>query len=153
MLLYDEAITDKLKKWCVDTQVQVYSPEQSTAIIELLADKGNDKVKLPIISLQNTSTQVLNPNMNPLVYDGVTMEATYPQSIQLNAIPIEERYQLTVYGRKQQEVDEIIRNLWFNFLTFPRIEVVIPYQGKNYIHYSKKKDYLNIQNVVFHHTQ
>ena len=51
--LYDESLVKKLKGWTENTQVNVYSPDDTRRLFEVIADNTNDKpIQLPIICLR-----------------------------------------------------------------------------------------------------
>lgn len=136
--LYDNAFLAKLQAWTKDTAVTVVSPSDSRRLFEVIADNSDDKpLKLPIISLKRPGGfTILNTGKRPLSFDGVTLDANYERASQLNGIPISIPYQIDVYTRYQNEADEYIRNLVFNIINYPKLDIVIPYNNENYIHHS-----------------
>ena len=131
--LYDEALINKIKLWTQNTDVRVYGPNETARLFETIADSNNDEpVHLPLISLsRNNGFTVMNPNKQPLSFDGLTMEASYEKSIMLNAVPIQLNYQLDIYTRYQKEADEFVRNLIFNLINFPVVTIKLPYNNSN----------------------
>lgn len=113
--LYDEAFVEKLKNWTDNTQLKVYSPDDTRRLFEVVADTNNDApIKLPILCLRRVSgLTVQNTGKRPLTFDGMTLDANLKRSLQLNAIPIEINYQLDIYTRYFKEADEFVRNLTF----------------------------------------
>lgn len=134
--LYDDAILAKLQNWTKSTEIQVYSPDDTRRLFEVIADRTKDKaIKLPIISITRPGGYtILKPHKTPISFDGFTLEANHDQASQLNGIPISIPYQLDVYTRYLQEADEFTRNLVFNIVNYPKLEVTIPYNGRNYVH-------------------
>lgn len=135
---YDEAFLNKLKAWCEDTPVTIYGPNDTSRIFESIADMTDDSpIKLPIICLSRSGGYtILNTHKQPLSFDGATLEANDKHSVQLNAIPININYQIDVYTRYLSEADEYIRNLVFNIINYPKLQVTIPYLDVNYVHTS-----------------
>lgn len=137
--LYDTALVQKLNRWTEKTNVHIYGPEQTRQLFQLLADTNKDKpVELPIITIvRPNGYQIVNPSKRPLSYDG-TIVATNADgknyALQLNAIPIQLEYQLNVYARKYQEADAYMRELIFNFINYPKLQITIPYHGSDIIH-------------------
>lgn len=130
--LYDDAILAKLKGWTKKIKgLHVYSPGDTTQLFEVTADETNDKnIKLPIISLTRPGGYtLLNPNKNVKTYDGITVEADEDKSIILNTIPININYQIDIYTRKFEEADVYARELIFNIINYPVLEIEIPYRG------------------------
>lgn len=148
--LYDTAIVQKLNKWTERTNVHIYGPEQTRQLYQILADTNKDKpIELPIITLVRPSAyQIINVNKRPLSYDGryVASEDTGQlYALQLNAIPIQLDYQLNVYARKYQEADAYMRELIFNLINYPKLEITIPYHGSNIIHQSSIEVLPNVE--------
>ena len=108
--LYDEAFVEKLRHWTKSTQVQVYSPDDTRRLFEVMADKGNDKpIQLPILCLRRKSgLNVINTGKRPITFDGIVLEQSETKSTQLHAIPIDVSYQLDIYTRYFKEADEFL---------------------------------------------
>ena len=135
--LYDEALTSKIQSWTSSTDLHVYSPDDTTRLFEVVADTSNDEpFKLPLIAISRTSSFDVTPFKQPLAYDGATTDASYERSLQLNAIPIQLQYKIDVYTRYRREADEYVRNLLFNIINFPTLEILIPYNDKDIYHQS-----------------
>ena len=136
--LYDNAFLEKLQAWTKDTTVSIMSPSDSRTLFENVADTTNDSpIQLPLISLKRPGGfTILNTGKRPLSFDGATLDANHDRASQLNAIPISIPYQLDIYARYQREADEYIRNLVFNIINYPKLDIVIPYNNQNYIHHS-----------------
>lgn len=136
--LYDNAFLAKLQAWTKDTAVTVVSPSDSRRLFETISDTTNDSpIKLPLISLKRPGGfTILNTGKRPLSFDGATLDANYERASQLNGIPISIPYQIDVYTRYQNEADEYIRNLVFNIINYPKLDIVIPYNNENYVHHS-----------------
>lgn len=144
--LYDEALVNKLRNWTKDTQIQVYAPNETKELFQVIADTTNDKsIKLPIIAISRGSGfTILNVNKKPMTFDGLTLEANNEIAKQLNSIPISIPYQLDVYTRYLNESDQYVRNLVFNIINYPKLDINIPYNNENYIHHAN----IRLQNEV-----
>ena len=134
--LYDEAFVEKLRNWTKSTQVQVYSPDDTRRLFEVMADKSNDSpIKLPILCLRRKSgLQVLNTGKKPMTFDGMMIEANQNKSLELDAIPIDISYQLDIYTRYFKEADEFLRNLTFNIINYPKLTVNIAHNDVTFEH-------------------
>ena len=99
--LYDEAFVEKLRNWTKSTQIQVFSPDDTKRLFEVMADQSNDSpIELPILCLRRKSgLNVINTGKRPLTFDGLMLEANTEKSVQLDAIPIDVSYQLDIYTR------------------------------------------------------
>ena len=146
--LYDEAFLEKLNKWTKDTKVTVYGPEETGRMFRQIADDTSDApLKLPIISLRRPGGfSVVTARKGPMSFDGATLDANYDKASQLNAIPVNIPYQLDVYTRYFKEADEYTRNLVFNLINYPRLDINIPYNNQNYIHHANIRLLGDIEN-------
>ena len=133
--LYDDQLVAKLKEWSYKTKIQVYGPDETRRLFEVIADETGDKpIKLPIICLsRGGGYEIINMNKKPLTYDGITKDATVVKSLQINAIPISIPYQLDVYTRYYEEADSYMRDIIFNVINHPTFEVVMPYNDANLV--------------------
>ena len=131
--LYDKALLDKISAWTKDTNVHVYSVDQTTRLFEMELDEKNDKpIQFPLIGIsRNGGYRVTVRGKRPMSFDGFTLDASIKKSVQLNCIPISISYQLDVYTRYLEEADEITRNLVFNIINYPKLTVQIPYNSQN----------------------
>lgn len=136
--LYDEALLKKLQAWTKDTAVTLVSPDDSRTLFSVIADTNNDQpLKLPIIALKRPGGfSILRKGKSPLSSSGATLEANVDRSRQLNAIPISIPYQIDIYTRYLNEADEYVRNIVFNIINYPKLDIVIPYRDENRIHHS-----------------
>lgn len=135
-VLYDEALTAKIKRWSASTNMHIYSPEETQRVFEITADTSFDKpIQLPFICIRRPGGYVIeNSNKKVLTYDGITVDASLKRSLQLNAVPIQISYQIDIYTRYQAEADEFIRNLIFNIINYPTLVIHIPYNGVDISH-------------------
>ena len=134
--LYDDQLVAKLKNWSQKTKIQIFGPDETRRLFEVIADETEDKpIQLPIICLRRPGGyEILNMNKKPLTYDGLTKDATVDKSLQLNAIPINIPYQLDVYTRYFEEADSYMRDIVFNIINHPTFEISIPYNNANIVH-------------------
>lgn len=136
--LYDNAFVNKLRKWTNDTDVSILTPSETRDMIAIAADKSNDSpTQLPIISLKRPGGfTVLNTGARPLSHSGARLFANTEVGKRLRAIPISIPYQIDIYTRYQDEADEYARNIVYNIINYPRLDIKVPYYDENYIHYS-----------------
>lgn len=133
---YDEALVAKLKKWTQDTDVTLLGVNETKRRFEVLADKNNDQpIKLPLITLsRNGGYTILSKNKKPLSYDGNTFVRSNEKSALLNGIPISIQYQIDIYTRYLDEADEYARNIVFNIVNYPKLNIEIPYEDLGLTH-------------------
>ena len=137
--LYDNAVIKKFNRWTENTNVHVYGPNETRQMFQLIADTTSDKpISLPLISIVRPGGyEIINTNKRPLTYDGRTeIYNDGSSALQLNAIPIQLEYQVNVYARKYEEADAYMREIVFNLINYPKIQITIPYQQANVIHNS-----------------
>ena len=134
--LYDEAFVEKLRYWTKASQIQVYSPDDTRRLFEVMADTNNDSpIKLPILCLRRKSgLNVINVNKQPKTFSGMKLCVDDNQASLLNAVPINITYQLDIYTRYFKEADEFLRNLTFNIINYPKLTIKIPYNGADFEH-------------------
>lgn len=138
--LYDDAMINKLQKWTRNTHITLIKPDEVRRFFEVNADTSNDSpLRLPAIVLSRSGGYtVIDPSKRPLSFDGATLDSRateeHNMAIQLNAIPISVSYQIDVFTRYFEEADEFSRNLVFNIINYPKLEVIIPYNNQNYHH-------------------
>jgi hypothetical protein len=136
--LYDNALVAKLKKWTKDTDVSVLTPSETKQMISMIADRTNDSpIKLPLIALRRVGGfNVQVTGSRPLSRSGARLFANSEVGRKLRAVPISIPYQIDIYTRYQDEADEYTRNIVYNIINYPRLDVVIPYYDENIVHYS-----------------
>ena len=129
--LYDDALLAKFKRWTNNTQVRLTGVDETKRLFEVIADSNNDSnIKLPIIAIsRNGGYVILNKNKRPISYAGSTAAQSAQKGAKLNVIPIGISYQIDIYTRYLAEADEYARNLVFNIINYPKLEVDIPYES------------------------
>lgn len=143
---YDEALTDKIKKWVKDPKLRVLKPEETLELFKNNADIGNDEpITLPLVALsRGTKITLLNTNKQPKSYDGFKIraydkngnEVILDKTQKLNVIPMQLEYQLDIYCQHRAEADEYLRNFAFNFVNYPNVVIEIPYNNCKLLHES-----------------
>lgn len=135
--LYDESMLAKIKSWTDRADVRVYNVNGGNEFFETIADNTSDAtIKLPLITFRRGGYTILNVNKKPLTYCGLTVTADDGSIQILNAIPINLAYQFDIYARKYKEASMLARDLIFNIINNPTLEVTIPYNEVNYKHYA-----------------
>lgn len=130
--LYDKALVEKFKNWTSRSKTQVFGPSETRRLFEVIADSTTDsKIKLPIIAItRDMGYEIINEGTTrrPLSYDGVdrSYDAESNSMKIINAIPISLTYQVDVYARRAEEADILMRNLVFNIVNYPAMEISIP---------------------------
>lgn len=136
--LYDDALMKKLQSWTKGTSITLLGPNDTQRLWEITADTNNDgPIKLPLISLKRPGGfSVLSNVKRPMSYNGAKLDANENKASQINMIAISLPYQLDIYTRYQTEADEYIRNLVFNIINYPKLDIQIPYNDEQRIHHS-----------------
>ena len=133
---YDDALLAKLRKWTPEHQVQLTGVNETRRLFEIVADKSNDSpIKLPLIALsRNGGYTIQSKYKQPKSYNGSLIQATMDNGARLNAIPIGISYQLDIYSRYLAEADEYARNIVFNIINYPKLNIEIPYENVGITH-------------------
>lgn len=136
--LYDKALLDKLRRWTLDTAIVVTGVDESTALFSAIADQSNDKpIQLPLIALSRPGGfSIEEKYKQPKSYNGTKIAYSDKNGAKLNAIKISIPYQLDIYTRYQAEADEYIRNIVFNIINYPVVNIEIPYHDLGISHTS-----------------
>lgn len=134
--LYDEALLRKLKNWTEDTNIHLFGVNESSRLFSVIADTTNDKpIELPLIVLSRPGGVVIKDKYKqPKSYYGKLSGYTDKAGARLNAIGIEIPYQLDIYTRYQSEADEYMRNIVFNIVNYPLVNIEIPYHDLGLTH-------------------
>lgn len=133
---YDDALLAKFRKWTADTQVQLTGVNETRRLFEVIADKQNDKpIQLPLIALsRNGGYTIQEKYKQPRSYNGSALVVTTDTGAKLNAIPIGISYQIDIYARHLAEADEYARNIVFNIINYPKLNIEIPYEDSGLTH-------------------
>ena len=133
---YDEALLKKFQKWTVDTQVHLTGINETRRLFEVVADTNNDKpIQFPLIALsRNGGYTIQEKYKQPRSYNGNALVITTDSGAKLNAIPIGISYQIDIYTRELAEADEYARNIVFNIINYPKLNIEIPYEDTGLTH-------------------
>lgn len=134
---YDDILVTKLLKWIPEeSNLRVLGPSETKRLFEIKADESNDRpLQLPIIALnRHKDIELLSTVKSPKSYDGLKLLANETATLQFNVIPIKLMYDLVIYTKTEEEVDEYVRNFLFKLINNPVIKVLIPYNGTQIEH-------------------
>ena len=136
--LYDDALFAKFNKWVANTPTILTGVNETKRLFEAVIDKNNDKpIQLPLIALSRPGGySILVKNKRPLTHMGATAVLNEKRGAKLNIVPISISYQIDIYCRYLEEADEYARNLVFNIINYPKLEVNIPYENQGLTHIS-----------------
>lgn len=134
--LYDRAITDKIKGWVTDVNTTVLSPEETTQMFRIVADKNFDRpINLPLITIKRGRDIDLDLTAKRTIsFQGKVFNNKNGISDHLNAVPIKLSYFINIYARELEQVDEYVRNFIFYIINYSRVRILIPYNNCNF-HY------------------
>lgn len=123
--LYDKALIDKLKEITGDERIRIVPPELA---LSFLAKANKDNIQLPAIVVQRSNVS-LNDIKNQYAYlKGQTVKITKDNTaVKMKLIPMRIQWSINVYTVDRLSCDEIIRELIFYFMTYPRFQVQVPY--------------------------
>lgn len=156
--LYDEALVKKFKNWTEASKIEIFGPNETSRVFELIADKSKEDkpIKLPLIYIErDRGFNIINDGTTrrPLSYDGKTFNIDSEYGDTLNAIPISIDYQVNVYARYAKEADILVRNLIFNVINYPALEVTVPKVGVYNAETEDYDDFIHTSRIEFGNTQ
>lgn len=130
--LYDTAIIENLQQIVGDDRIRIVVIDNAMDVIPRLDD---DKFMLPLITLTRTGWSIQSQNNNHSArYEGALSEIQYDPNkyCDLNLkraqfVPMTITYSLDVWTRYRQENDEIIRELYWYYMTSPTLQIKVPY--------------------------
>ena len=124
---YDKAIVDSLRSLTND-KVFIVPPENEFSIIGFLSD---DKIKLPLVSLRRVGWNLTENRPHSMMFEGDVFkkDEITNKYISLQAFPIIINYMLDVWTEKQQDNDEIMRELIWYYTLNCKLKVDIPYKA------------------------
>ncbi len=161
---YDDLIIAKLKRWLPDkSNLRVLKPDESKRLFELTADDNADgEFKLPFIAVsRNNDIELLSNIKNLKSFDGLRLyteeekalrekaaklsgkekeevlkqlEKYTNQTLVFNVIPIRIQYNLDIYTKTMDEMDEYVRQFLFKLINNPVLKVEIPYNNSAICH-------------------
>ena len=147
---YDDILVAKILKWLPEnTNLRVLGPSESKKLFELTADDTQDQpFKLPLITLtRSKDIELLSTIKQPKSYEGLKLLSTSEETLHLNVIPIKLLYDLTIYTKTEEEVDEYVRNFLFKLINNPVIKVRIPYNNTQIEHVANIRVLSNISDT------
>ena len=137
---YDEALVNKLMNWLKipiqNNKLHILKPEESTRFFEMQLDQISDKtLTLPLISIsRDKDIEILNTQKQSKTFSGFYADSNTETYHPINVIPIQIGYQIDIYTQRLAEADEYVRNFVFNFINYPQLEIILPYDGLNIKH-------------------
>lgn len=134
LYLYDNAIVEDLKEsfnpeHVPNPVVKVVSPEQ---VIGIAAQIQNDEISFPIVALTRDENTPIDKNrMNfTRAHKGVfsVLDKKTNQLYYEKAIPIQLSYKLTVLTTNTADMDELIKELLFKYMSMYFLTIQLPYE-------------------------
>ena len=147
---YDDILSIKIHKWLPDNStLRVLGPSETKRLFELTADDHKDMpIQLPLLTLnRHKDIELLSTVKSPKSYDGLKILSNVEGTLQLNVLPIKLLYDLTIYTKTEEEVDEYIRSFLFKLINNPVIKVKIPYNGTDIEHIANIRVLSNISDT------
>lgn len=147
--LYDQSLLQKLKYWTEKTDVTIYGVDDSRRLIEVLANKTDDKsIKLPIISIRRTGGfTIKNPNKKPMTFDGLSMTSSSSNEFNyMKSKYVNHEIDLNTYNKWLSENKEKLQAEKTNILN--AVPIMIRYYVDVYTRYQKEND-LYMRNIIF----
>lgn len=138
LYLYDNAIVDDLNKSfnpnnAPTGKVKVLNPEQSLGVVSQLME---DQIKLPLVCLERNEQSFDNKRHNFTVEQvGVAafLDTETNNVYSERAIPVNLSYKLTILTSNVYDMDEMIREILFKYVSMYFLEIKVPYEGNREI--------------------
>ena len=147
LYLYDNAIVEDLKKSfnVVDDQgrpiVKIVSPDQ---IIGIAAQIQEDQISFPIVALERNNTTEIQTELTNFVKMhkgvGAVIDTKTNNIWRERSLPINLSYTLTVLTTNQADMDEILRELLFKYISMYFLSIIIPYESRRTISFGVVMD-------------
>ena len=136
--LYDNALVEDLdKSFNPDVShpvVRVVSPEQ---ILGVAAQIQEDQISFPLVALERQDSIEVNSELVNFTRMHKGVPAVFDKQnndfYNEKAIPIDLAYTLTVLTTNQADMDEILRELIFKYISMYFLKIRIPYESKREI--------------------
>lgn len=130
---YDAAIVDDLihsfnPDHVDEPVVKVIAPD---GMLGLAAQIQNDEIKFPIVALTRVADSVDSNRMNFTRAHKGTFSVIDPSTNELyyeKSIPIDLQYNLTVLTTNTADMDEIVRELIFKYISMYFLTITLPYE-------------------------
>lgn len=146
LYLYDNAIVDDLNESMNPDHVDnpVVTAITGDQIIGIAAQKHNDNIKFPLICVKRgEDTPIDSSRMNftrshigvANLIDSETNTLYYER-----VLPIKLDYTLCVYATTQADIDELIRELAFKYLSMYFLTIKLPYESHRPIRFGVSLD-------------
>lgn len=123
--LYEEALVERLRQITGDGRIHVITPDSAIRYFALF-DK--DKVQLPAVVISRGAVSLQDYRNQAVSLKGQTARVNGEgYVVKAKLIPARFEWQIDVFAADRYTCDEIIRELIFYFITYPRFEVKVPY--------------------------
>lgn len=149
LYLYDEAIAEDLKRsfntdFIGCDQVKVIDFEQA---IDLIAQIKQDHIKFPIVTLERDSRVDIDTSRTnfTMMHKGVACVFDNETNTYYNekVIPIKLSYELSVIATNTSDIDELVREIIFKYISMYFLTIKLPYESDRRVRFgvSIDKDY------------
>ena len=149
LYLYDEAIAEDLKRsfntfFIGCYQVKVIDFEQA---IDLIAQIKQDHIKFPIVTLERDSRVDIDTSRTnfTMMHKGVACVFDNKTNTYYNekVIPIKLSYELSVIATNTSDIDELVREIIFKYISMYFLTIKLPYESDRRVRFgvSIDKDY------------
>lgn len=141
LYLYDEAIVADLESCLSDSVVRVIDP---THITDIAAQVQDDKIQFPLIALTRSPAPTIDSSRTNFtwMHSGVSAVIDKETNNVYNEkmIPIKLNYNLTVLTTNQVDMDEIIKELLFKYVSMYYLTIRLPYEADRKIRFGIRID-------------
>lgn len=128
--MYDEAIINNLRSIVGDDRITITPVD---TIFDIIPRLNNDKITLPLLTVTRRNWSIQSDNVNHAAkYEGALSGIyqdegkTTIQRVQF--VPMTLTYSLDVWTKQRLENDEIVRELFWYYMTSPTLQITVPYK-------------------------
>lgn len=123
--LYEKSLVERLRSVLDDDRVHIIDPDNS---IRFLAEVSNDKTHFPAVVISRGPTTLSDYRSQSQILKGQSAKINDDGSVKkLKLIEVRFQWQVDVFAVDRYTCDEILRELVFFYITYPRYEVKVPY--------------------------
>lgn len=144
--LYDNALVDDLRKSfnpnnLPNPAVVVIAPEDAVVLAAQIQD---DKIQFPVVAVRRDDNYELDDSTRNYtkLHTGISTTFDNKENNFYNerSIPIKLSYELSVFTTNMEDMDEIVRELLFKYLSMYFLTIQVPYESKRKIRFGVVAD-------------
>lgn len=141
---YDDAVCQDLRNsFNQDVGQPVVSIVPPDSVLSIAAQIQDDKIRFPIIAVERENTPMSADQLNfSKMHTGVAtvFDKTHNEYYYEKSVPINLSYNLVVMSTNTADIDELIKELVFKYISQYFLTITVPYESKRKISFGIKLD-------------